>query len=145
MRRRSLTAAVPAAHPSSDIELSPDAVAFICFSQALTRHCSTENINGSEAEYAKWLRKGDAISDRASAAAKQVLRQRPGTIGDIVARACIVAHYFGHDLMAVGDDDSCADMCRWSSENLALAILKSELWPTARLLRSALQSGGRHG
>jgi hypothetical protein len=137
--------AAPAAHHSIDIELSPDAVAFIRLGQAYVHHCAREDVSAPEHEYADWLREGDALLNGASAAAKRVLRQPSRTIGDILGRACIVAHYHGHDLMALDGDDTQADMCRWSSENLALAILKSDAWPTARLLRSALLSGGSHG
>jgi hypothetical protein len=144
MRKHSLNIAAPATHPSTDIELSADAVAFIRLGQAYVRHCAKEDVNALEHEHADWLREGDALSARTSAAAERVLCQPPRTIGDILARACILAHYHGYDLTALGDDDPGTDMRRWSSENLALAILKCGAWPTDRVLRSALQSGGRH-
>jgi hypothetical protein len=97
---RAITSALhctPAAQPvqpkSAALTLSPEAVAFIRAAQDYYHLCAQES------DDARQLDELDALAERVSATAKTILRQPPRTVGDILARACIVAHYQGHDLL----------------------------------------------
>lgn len=103
--------------------MSSDTVKFTRLAQEYRDRCKQEDPNAPD--YEQFTRALDALSDQTSEAARRVLSRAPQSWTDIIARACIVAHYHGHDLVALGEADSEVGLDRWAAESLAIAILQS--------------------